>query len=200
MNAAPAIPTGYAKDEAGLPHIDAKGNYNPGAAGRDLNKSVWQRTAIHDGKVHGEKEHQDNANDLQEYGAKQEDVANARIPYASTIQLKDEEPLTTGDAGELYTSLGQIPLNYQLLKMKDDYYVDDDFNPDDEPETIEVSSDVPHDFKFVHIMTSEGELMRMRDDPVNLIETMPGAAGDVPLNFGFVHLQNQYGDDIMRYV
>ena len=44
--------------------------------------------------------------------------------------------------------------------------------------------------------------MKMRDDeePVNLIETMPGKAGDVPLNFGFVHLQNEFGDDIMRYM
>jgi hypothetical protein len=36
--------------------------------------------------------------------------------------------------------------------MKDDYYVDDNFSEDmDEPETIEVASDVPHDFRFVHI-------------------------------------------------
>jgi hypothetical protein len=78
-------PTGYAKDDQALPHIDAKGNYNPGASSMDPNGSVWQRTAIHDGKVHGEKQHQENANDLQAYGAKQEDVANARLPYASTL-------------------------------------------------------------------------------------------------------------------
>ena len=34
----------------------------------DPNGSVWQRAAIHDGKVHGEKQHQENANDLQAYG------------------------------------------------------------------------------------------------------------------------------------
>jgi len=48
--------------------------------------------------------------------------------------------------------------------------------------------------------------MKIRDDedeesaPINLIETMPGAERDIPLNFGFVHLQNQDGDDIMRYM
>ena len=53
----PAIPTAYAKSEAGLPHIDGGGLYNPGAASMDPNAKVWQRAAIHDGKTHGEKEH-----------------------------------------------------------------------------------------------------------------------------------------------
>ena len=54
----------------------------------DPNASVWQRGTIHDGKVHGEKQHQENANDLQAYGQTQEDVANTRLPYASTfVQL-----------------------------------------------------------------------------------------------------------------
>jgi len=91
--------------------------------------------------------------------------------------------------------------------MKDEYYVDEDFENDGEPETIEVASDVPRDFRFVHVSTGEGELMKLIDDdeeeqvtgPYNLIETM-SAERDVPLNFGFVHLQNQDGDDIMRYM
>ena len=78
-------PTKYASDDQKLPHIDGGGNYNPGASKMDPNKSVWQRAAIHDGKVHGEKEHQDNANDLQKYGEDQETAANSRIPYASTL-------------------------------------------------------------------------------------------------------------------
>ena len=72
----------------------------------DPNALVWQRTAIHDGKVHGEKEHQQNANDLQAYGEAQEVVANTRIPYASTLlQLqtptayaKDDQSLPHIDA------------------------------------------------------------------------------------------------------
>ena len=78
-------PTKYASDDQKLPHIDAGGNYNPGASKMDPNGSVWQRAAIHDGKTHGEKDHQDNANDLQAYGEKQETVANTRLPYASTL-------------------------------------------------------------------------------------------------------------------
>ena len=78
-------------------------------------------------------------------------------------------------------------MNFQFINTGDDYYVDDNFEADDEPETIEVASDVPHDFRFVHIENSEGELMKMRD-PINLIETMPD--GKVPLGFNFVHLQN----------
>jgi hypothetical protein len=50
-------------------------------------------------------------------------------------------------------------LNYKFLNTGDDYYVDDNFSEDDEPETIEVASDVPHDFRFVHIQNNEGELM-----------------------------------------
>ena len=57
----------------------------------DPNAKVWQRAAIHDGKTHGEKEHQGNADFLQAYGAKQEDLANARLPYASTL-LQIGEP------------------------------------------------------------------------------------------------------------
>jgi hypothetical protein len=62
-------PTKYAKDEQGLPHIGGA-FYNPGASKMDPNGSVWQRKTIHDGKVHGEKQHQENANDLQAYGEK----------------------------------------------------------------------------------------------------------------------------------
>jgi hypothetical protein len=86
IDAAPkSAPTAYAKDDAGLPHIDGGGAYNPGASKMDPNGSVWQRTSIHDGKVHGEKQHQENANDLQAYGAKQEEEANTRLPYDSTL-------------------------------------------------------------------------------------------------------------------
>jgi hypothetical protein len=42
------------------------------------------------------------------------------------IQTNDG-PLETGDAGETYTSLGQVPLNTQLMGLGDEYYVDDDF-------------------------------------------------------------------------
>ena len=78
-------PTAIAKSDAGIPHVDAGGNYNPGASTMDPNGQVWQRASIHDGKVHGEKEHQGNANDLQAYGDTQETKANTRLPYASTL-------------------------------------------------------------------------------------------------------------------
>jgi len=55
---ADGFPTKYAKDKNALPHIDGGGNYNPGASSMDPNGLVWQRKPIHDGKVHGEKEHQ----------------------------------------------------------------------------------------------------------------------------------------------
>ena len=76
----------------------------------DPNGSVWQRATIHDGKVHGEKQHQENANDLQAYGEQQETVANTRIPYASTfVQLNtptgyasDDQKLPHIDGGGAY--------------------------------------------------------------------------------------------------
>ena len=52
-----STPTKYAKDDQAIPHIDGGGAYNPGASSMDANGIVWQRVAIHDGKVHGEKEH-----------------------------------------------------------------------------------------------------------------------------------------------
>jgi len=85
-------PTAYAKDGAGLPWIDGGGAYNPGASKLDPTALVWQRATIHDGKVHGEKEHQENANELQAYGEAQEVVANTRIPYASTLLQMENAP------------------------------------------------------------------------------------------------------------
>jgi len=83
-------PTAYAKDDAGIPHIDGGGAYNPGASKMDPNGSVWQRADIHDGKVHGYKEGNNDENDLQAYGETQEVKANTRLPYASTLlQIQD---------------------------------------------------------------------------------------------------------------
>ena len=39
-----------------------------------------------------------------------------------------------------------------------------------------------------------------QDDDTSFIETMQGNESTIPLNFGFVHLQNEQGDDIMRYM
>jgi hypothetical protein len=123
---APSIPSAPFVSDTGIPHIKGAA-YNPGASSMDPNGSVWQRAAIHDGKVHGEKEHQENANDLQAYGEQQETVANTRIPYASTLVQTNDMPIGTGEAGETYTALGQVPLNYQFVKTGDEFYVDDDF-------------------------------------------------------------------------
>jgi hypothetical protein len=87
-------------------------------------------------------------------------------------------------------------LDYKFLNTGDDYYVDDNFQEDEEPETVEISSDVPHDFRFVHIQNDDGELMQQQS--TNLIETMP--SGEVPLGYNFVHLQNADGDDVIRYI
>ena len=51
-----SIPTAPFVSDTGIPHIKGAA-YNPGASTMDPNKSVWQRGAIHDGKVHGEKDH-----------------------------------------------------------------------------------------------------------------------------------------------
>ena len=51
----------------GIPHL-AGADYNPGASSMDPNGLVWQRANIHDGKVHGYKEGNNDENDLQKYG------------------------------------------------------------------------------------------------------------------------------------
>ena len=60
---APGIPGAVFVSDTGIPHLSGV-NYNPKASTMDPNALVWQRKAIHDGKVHGEKDHQENANDL----------------------------------------------------------------------------------------------------------------------------------------
>lgn len=66
---AASIPTAPFVSDTGIPHIKGA-DYNPGASSMDPNAIVWQRAKIHDNKVHGEKQHQENANDLQAYGEK----------------------------------------------------------------------------------------------------------------------------------
>ena len=60
---APSFPTAVFVSNTGIPHLSGAA-YNPGASTMDPNALVWQRGAIHDGKVHGEKNFQDDANDL----------------------------------------------------------------------------------------------------------------------------------------
>jgi len=65
--------------------------------------------------------------------------------------MQTNDIIGTGDAGETFTMLGQVPINYQFVNTHDDF---DDFEQDDdESEKIEVSSDVPLDTKFIHIET-----------------------------------------------
>jgi hypothetical protein len=65
----PAIPSAPFVSDTGIPHL-AGALYNPGASKMDPNALVWQRAAIHDGKVHGEKNFQGDANELQAYTEK----------------------------------------------------------------------------------------------------------------------------------
>ena len=66
----------------GVPFIDGL-NYNPGASYMDPNALVWQRPAIHDGEIHGEKWMTQWTNDMQAYGENMEAMANTRYPYSS---------------------------------------------------------------------------------------------------------------------
>jgi len=147
-------PTAYAKDDAGIPHIDGGGAYNPGASKMDPNGSVWQRADIHDGKVHGYKEGNNDENDLQAYGETQEVKANTRLPYASTLtQIRDDVNLPTPEGIETMAQQGAVPLDFGFVKTSDsdiDTDLADDFMSE-EAEKIEVSEDVPKDFHFVHI-------------------------------------------------
>jgi len=179
----------------------------------DPNGLVWQRANIHDGAVHGYKEGNNDENDLQKYGEDQEVKANTRIPYASTLLQTSDMPapelpsdinMPTPEGIETMAQQGSVPIDFDFVKTSDndlDTDMSDDFMSD-EAEKIEVSEDVPKDFHFIHISTSEGELMKVREEEEasTLIETMPGTEKFVPLNFGFVHLQNEQGDDIMRYM
>ena len=47
--------------------------------------------------VRGEKQWMDNAQNIGDWGENQMDIANARIPYASTLQTEAEGPY--GNAG-----------------------------------------------------------------------------------------------------
>ena len=52
----------------------------------------------------------------------------------------------------------------------------------------------------MHIQTEEGELIKAKQNDDTFIETMPGVEDAIPLNYNLVHLQNEQGDDIMRYI
>jgi len=109
-------PTKPVANKEGIPNLGTGGVfYNPKAATMKPDVDVWQRATIHNGEVYGEKDHQENANDLQAYGGDQEEAANTRIPYASTlVQIKHR------DAPELVEIPTSVPIDYKFVKYIDD--------------------------------------------------------------------------------
>ena len=75
----------------------------------DIPLHVQFATASKDGyPVRGEKNWQAWAQDLEDYGIQQENVANTRIPYASTLQLES-----------VIEDYGMTPVNENLLMTEE---------------------------------------------------------------------------------
>lgn len=144
--------------------------------------------------VRGEKQWMDNAQNIEDWGIHQMEVANARIPYASTLlQLgddkKDDEP------------------DYSLLYEKE--------IKSTTPEKVMTLSSVPRDAQFIQQDNDpkniEGFLMEDPNIPLNLrlvqtkqdddpekMESMVMEDLDIPKNMRLIHIKNQQGDELIR--
>jgi len=120
--------------------------------------------------VRGEKQWMDNSQNIGDWGDQQMTVANERIPYWSTVQLKDsaetdyekdtdmsvlyEEDHAPSFPEKVVTLAEQVPLSLRLVQLKQD----------DDPDKMEgfamADLEVPQNFRLIHIATDDGELMR----------------------------------------
>jgi len=121
-------------------------------------------------KVRGEKQWQTWAQNLEDWGAQQETVANTRIPYASTLVQLKKNALTADDDDENDPSLSIL---YQ--KEKDDGLGD------------KMSRHMPHNI----------ELAQTRDDDPKKMEGMLMEEVDIPLNMRLLHIETAEGDELI---
>lgn len=113
--------------------------------------------------MRGEKQWQTWAQNLEDWGIQQENVANTRIPYASTlVQTKKAEDDDENDpeqailyekeekavAGEKMGAI--VPLNQEFLGLRDD-------DPKKMESMIMEDVDIPLNLRLLHVETSQGD-------------------------------------------
>ena len=148
--------------------------------------------------IRGEKQWIPNAQNIEDWGIHQMEVANARIPYASTLlqtsdSKKDEdepdisilyEKEKKDNSPEKVMTLDKIPLNADFIQTKDD-----------DPKKIESimmeDPNIPLNLRL--IQTSQ-------DDDPNKIESMAMEDVDVPMNFRLLHVKTEQGDELVRMI
>ena len=158
--------------------------------------------------VRGEKQWMDNAQNIEDWGIHQMEVANARIPYASTLlQLGDEEEgEKKQEAPKKLVQKDDEP-DYSLLYEKE--------IKSTTPEKVMTLSSVPRDAQFIQQDNDpkniEGFLMEDPNIPLNLrlvqtkqdddpekMESMVMEDLDIPKNMRLIHITNQQGDELIK--
>jgi len=125
-------------------------------------------------KVRGEKQWQTWAQNLEDWGKTQEEVANTRIPYASTlVQLKKNTLTSDDDENDPEQAIlyekednhgypekmgARVPIGQELAQLK---------AKDDDPKKMEgmlmEDIDIPLNLRLLHVQTSEGDDLIIED-------------------------------------
>ena len=128
--------------------------------------------------VRGEKEWGQWAQDLEDFSIKQTDVANKRLPYASTLQLSNLESVDSSRTVRGEKEWGQWAQDLEDFSIKQTevankrlpYYSNVQLEQKDETdvqlggEKMSDDAKVPLDFHFVHLGFEDGELLKIEDN------------------------------------
>ena len=123
--------------------------------------------------VRGEKQWMDNAQNIGNWGENQMEIANARIPYFSTLVQTGNK-----DFNDDYEK--EVDMNILYEK---------DMPASGAPEKVLTESNVPLSQHLVQIM---------QDDDSSKIESMMMEDTNIPLNLRLVHIETQEGDELIK--
>ena len=175
--------------------------------------------------VRGEKQWMDNGQNINDWGTHQMEVANARIPYWSTLVQTDEEaaPNLYGLAvGKDKKPVFGGPANPspQPFVRGEKQWIENaaNINVWSDEHTESANTRIPYNSTFVQMRDDdpskmEGMLMEdtniplnlrfvqtKQDDDPNQIESMVMEDLDLPLNARLLHVTNNDGDELIRMV
>ena len=165
--------------------------------------------------VRGEKQWMDNAQNIEDWGIHQMEMANTRIPYASTLlQLNDEKD--TEDSTKEETKK-PAPKEAPKADEPDESILYEKEVKSDKPEKVMTLSTVPMNTELVQQDNDpskiEGFLMEdpniplnlrlvqtKQDDDPNNMESMVVDELDIPRNMRLLHVKTHAGDELIKIV
>ena len=141
----------------------------------------------------------DNAQNIGNWGENQMEIANARIPYASTLLQTGYTPNTPNEYGlAMGGKKGDKPIPGAPANPSPQPFVRGEKQWMDNAANINTWGD--QQMTVANTRIPYASTLQLRDDDPNNIETMSMEQLDLPLNGYLVHVETKEGDELMRIV